>query len=113
EHLLAARNPIGRHPGQAIQILDRVVSKEHAEIVASPEGGFALVDGGSRNGSYVNGALIQGRQQLKNGDRITLGSTELFYQADDEPTTDSFTQARGGRVTIHADSVQSHIHNKF
>lgn len=113
EHQLAARNPIGRHPGQAIQILDRVVSKEHAEIVACPDGGFALIDGGSRNGSYVNGKLIQERQQLKNGDRITLGSTDLYYHADQEPTTDSFVNARGGRVTIHADSVQSHIHNKF
>lgn len=113
EHRLAAKNPIGRHPDQAIQILDRVVSKEHAEIVASPDGGFALIDGGSRNGTYVNGALVEDRHPLKNGDRITLGSTELFYQADEEPTTDSFTHARGGRVTIHEDSVQSHIHNKF
>lgn len=113
EHRLAARNPIGRHPDQAIQILDRVVSKQHAVIVATPGGGFALIDGGSRNGSYVNGSLIQERHQLRDGDRITLGSTELFFKADKEPTTDSFTQARGGRVTIHADAVQSHIHNKF
>jgi adenylate cyclase len=113
EHLLAARNPIGRHPDQAIQILDRVVSKEHAEIVALPDGGFSLIDGGSRNGTYVNGTLIEKECRLKDGDRITLGSTDLFYCEDPEPATDSFTQARGGRVTIHADDLQSHIHNKL
>lgn len=114
EHTLSARNTIGRHPDQAIQILDRVVSKQHAEIIAAPEGGFVLVDGASRNGTYVNGTLIKGKKSLKNGDRITMGTTELFYQEEkDEPSSGSFTQARGGRVTILADTLQTHIHNKL
>jgi adenylate cyclase len=29
---------IGRHPHNAVQILDRIVSKEHAQIIRQPDG---------------------------------------------------------------------------
>ncbi|MFW6057918.1 MAG: adenylate/guanylate cyclase domain-containing protein, partial [Persicimonas sp.] len=105
--------PIGRHPDQAIQILDRVVSKQHAVIVKLADGSFAVQDGGSRNGTYVNGSMIQETQRLKDGDRVTVGSTDLFYHDEKEPNTDSFTETRGGRVTIHAGDLQSHIQSRL
>ncbi|QDG50107.1 FHA domain-containing protein [Persicimonas caeni] len=113
EHQLGKRTSIGRHPDQAIQILDRVVSKQHAEVVALPDGGFAVQDGGSRNGTYVNGSLIQDGHRLSDGDRITVGSTDMFYHEEREPNTDSFTETRGGRVTIHSDDLQTHIRSKL
>ncbi len=113
EHELEQSTPIGRHPDQAIQILDRVVSKQHAVIVKLPDGGFAVQDGGSRNGTYVNGSMIQETQRLKDGDRVTVGSTDLFYHDEKEPNTDSFTETRGGRVTIHAGDLQSHIQSRL
>lgn len=113
EHQLGKRTSIGRHPDQAIQILDRVVSKQHAEIVSLPDGGFAVQDGGSRNGTYVNGSLIQGGHRLSDGDRVTVGSTDMFYHEEREPNTDSFTETRGGRVTIHSDDLQTHIRSKL
>jgi adenylate cyclase len=90
-----------------------VVSKQHAEVVALPDGGFAVQDGGSRNGTYVNGSLIQDGHRLSDGDRITVGSTDMFYHEEREPNTDSFTETRGGRVTIHSDDLQTHIRSKL
>jgi adenylate cyclase len=113
EHQLGKKTSIGRHPDQAIQILDRVVSKQHAVVASSGDGSFVVHDGGSRNGTYVNGSLIEGQRQLSDGDRITVGSTDLFYHEEKEPNTDSFTETRGGRVTIHSDDLQTHIRSRL
>jgi adenylate cyclase len=100
---------IGRHPNQTIQLLDRVVSKAHAVVRKMPDGGFIVQDGGSRNGTYVNGELLDGASKLKNGDKITIGSTELFFH--DDPKTQPLSA--GGRVTIHADGMETHIRSRL
>ena len=78
EHELRAINTLGRHPEQTIQILDRVVSKEHALITFS-DGRYWLQDRGSRNGTFVNGVQIPGKTQLRDGDTITLGGTRVQF----------------------------------
>lgn len=78
ETLLRAINTLGRHPDQHVQILDRVVSKEHA-LITFVDGGYWLQDMGSRNGTYVNGERIPGRTRLRDGDTITLGSTRCVF----------------------------------
>ncbi|MFB6375355.1 MAG: FHA domain-containing protein, partial [Bradymonadaceae bacterium] len=86
EHNLGERTTMGRHPNQVIQVLDRVVSKQHAVIERAQDGDFYLEDGGSRNGTYLNGTLIDEPVQLSNGDRITIGSTDLYFQDEQEET---------------------------
>ena len=54
EFELAAINTIGRHPDNSIQILDRIISKEHAQILRGGDGHFLLRDLGSLNGTYVS-----------------------------------------------------------
>ncbi|MCA9539286.1 MAG: FHA domain-containing protein [Myxococcales bacterium] len=81
EHALRAINTLGRHPDQTVQILDRVVSKEHALVTFADEG-YWLQDMGSRNGTFVNGVQIRGRTRLRDGDTITLGSTRVMFVAD-------------------------------
>ena len=55
EFELAAFNSIGRHPDNTIQILDRIISKEHAQIQRMADGRFMLRDLGSLNGTYIRG----------------------------------------------------------
>src|SRR5258706_3170379 len=78
EFELVAINTIGRHPDNSIQILDRIISKEHAQILRTPEGGFMLRDLGSLDGTYVGGARVSDHV-LKHGDELVLGSTHLTY----------------------------------
>ncbi|RAL22810.1 adenylate cyclase [Lujinxingia litoralis] len=98
---------IGRHPEQDIQILDRVVSKEHALIERNIEGHFVVRDGGSRNGTYLNGQLLDAPQLLHNGDAISVGATDLIFQED---PTDRRSQ---NKVTIHTDELESHVRNRI
>ncbi|MFA5624579.1 MAG: adenylate/guanylate cyclase domain-containing protein [Bradymonadales bacterium] len=82
EFTLKEKNSIGRHPMQDLQILDRIVSKEHAEIYRGDTGLYYLQDVGSRNGTILNGERIEQAEPLKDGDEITLGSYILRFQDD-------------------------------
>ena len=71
-------NSLGRHPNNSIQLLDKIVSKEHC-ILELREGRFLLRDLGSLNGTYINGERVRGEAFLKHGDEIALGSTRARY----------------------------------
>jgi pSer/pThr/pTyr-binding forkhead associated (FHA) protein len=69
---------LGRSKDCDIQIADPNVSRRHAEL--RREGtAFWLVDLGSTNGIDVNGRR-QARAKLHDGDRVTLGTTELVFR---------------------------------
>ena len=73
---------IGRGKDCDIQLADPNVSRRHAEI--RQEGAaYWAVDLDSTNGMEVNGRR-QKRAKLRQGDRITLGSTELVFKRETE-----------------------------
>jgi adenylate cyclase len=77
-------NSLGRHPNNTIQLLDKIVSKEHC-ILELRDGQFLLRDLGSLNGTYVNGERVRGEQFLRHGDEIALGSTRARYDDGSGP----------------------------
>src|SRR4051812_2421827 len=79
EFELGAINTIGRHPDNTLQILDRIVSKEHAQIVRQPDGRFLFRDLGSLNGSFLRNERVN-EHLLQENDEIMLGSTCLTFQ---------------------------------
>lgn len=79
EFELAPHNTLGRHPDNSIQILDRIISKEHMEIIQTPDAKYLLRDLGSLNGTYVGNQRIT-NHVLADNDEITLGSTRLIYR---------------------------------
>lgn len=59
---------------------DPEVSGLHAEL-HSRGGEWAILDDGlSTNGTYVNGQRVNGRQRLRDSDRIRVGQTILVYR---------------------------------
>ena len=67
---------LGRSAGCQIAlrtVADTVVSKRHARLNFIDNVTVMLTDLGSRNGTYVNGSPVQGRTQVRPGDRIMLG----------------------------------------
>ena len=74
---LERHNTLGRHPDNTIQILDRIVSKNHCHIDQDERGDYVLKDLGSLNGTFVNGERVKGERALEAGDEITLGSTKI------------------------------------
>src|SRR5436190_12170192 len=75
---LRAVNSLGRHPNNSIQLLDKIVSKEHC-IIEQRGQQFVLRDLGSLNGTYINGERVRGEGMLKHGDEIALGATRARY----------------------------------
>jgi adenylate cyclase len=71
-------NSLGRHPNNSVQLLDKIVSKEHC-IIELRDARFLLRDLGSLNGTYINGERVRGEAFLKHGDEIALGSTRARY----------------------------------
>jgi hypothetical protein len=71
---------IGRSRDCDIQLSDANVSRRHAEL--RQEGAsYWIVDLGSTNGMEVNGKRVK-RAKLRDGDTITLGSTELTFERE-------------------------------
>lgn len=89
--LEAPRNIMGRHPQCDIFVDVGAVSRQHAVVLREPDG-FYVEDLQSRNGTYVNGELVQGRRRLIEGDRVRICDVILSYHdgdgsGSDEPTT--------------------------
>lgn len=70
---------IGSGPENGIRLLDPAVSSKHAGI-SIEDIKFEVIDLGSRNGVLVNGRKVP-RRFLRNGDVITLGQSELRFDA--------------------------------
>ena len=74
------RAVIGRSKECDIQVADPNASRRHAELRREGDA-FWLVDLGSTNGLDVNGKRTQ-RAQLADGDRFTIGTTELVFNRE-------------------------------
>src|ERR1044071_2358437 len=71
---------IGRGDGCAVLLDSRSVSRLHALIQRRDGGDLALVDLGSRNGSFVNGTRVSFPLALKDNDRLVFGDQELVFR---------------------------------
>jgi adenylate cyclase len=106
EFELAPFNTLGRHPDNTIQILDRIISKEHAHIQRSGDGRFLLRDLRSLNGTFIRGERV-GEHYLTDGDEIMMGSTRILFV--DRPSP----QEPLHRVTIAPGLTESHIRQRI
>jgi hypothetical protein len=68
---------IGRSDGNVIALpKDEFASARHARVEPLRDG-LWIVDLGSRNGTFLNGAAVDGRERLQQGDLLRVGDTEL------------------------------------
>src|ERR1044071_5269032 len=79
-------NSLGRHPSNTIQLLDKIVSKEHC-VIERRATSYVLRDLGSLNGTYVNGERVNGERPLKHGAELALGSTRA--RLEDPPVANT------------------------
>jgi hypothetical protein len=70
---------LGRSRECDIVLDDAGVSRRHAQI-SPTEDGWVLSDLGSTNGVRVNDRALRGTHELRLGDRIEMGATELVFE---------------------------------
>jgi PAS domain S-box-containing protein len=94
--LTPGEHVLGRGSEASIRIDDHGVSRRHARIVSTPEGACRVMDLQSTNGTYVNGMAISSPVELREGDRLQIGTgTVLRFSTRDqlEPREEQLRQA--------------------
>jgi hypothetical protein len=82
-HVLSATGAtIGRSRDCDIVLSDPNVSRRHAEVRPTGDGGWTVADLGSTNGVRVNGRQVTGAQPLRSGDRVELGTAEVVFEQE-------------------------------
>lgn len=83
----------------AVAASDTTVSRVHAELTVGPNGGLALRDVGSRNGTFLNDELVRAPVPIRMGDRIKLGPDGPVLVVEGigtSPATPAVRPAAGG-----------------
>ena len=75
---------IGR-AGCDVDLSDPDVSRRHA-VVRGVDGGLAVEDLGSKNGTFVNDSRISGIVEISPGDRVRFGNTVWRLATADPPS---------------------------
>jgi len=70
---------IGRRVGNDIVIQDTNVSRQHARVLRQ-DGGYAIEDTNSANGTVVNDERVEGIQPIHDGDVILIGDARFVFQ---------------------------------
>jgi predicted component of type VI protein secretion system len=95
---------VGRATDCEIVVDNLGVSRHHCSIVRDGEG-WAVVDKGSNNGTFVGGQRIT-KHPLKNGERVVMGKHSLIYDEHGvaDPQDKKKTAAgMGGEMTMFVD----------
>ena len=84
--LVEAKTVIGREDDSDVQINDRQVSRQHAEIARTLEG-YTIRDLNSKNGTFLNGEPVaQEPRLMRNGDQIGIALCAKLTFVEDEAT---------------------------
>jgi hypothetical protein len=70
---------IGRSPDADVRIEDRYASSIHARLY-SRGASYYVEDMNSTNGTFLNGATLEGEAELSDLDEIRIGDTELRFE---------------------------------
>ncbi len=95
---------IGREEDNDIVLPDRRVSRQHAVIEREGDR-YYIRDCGSKNGTFVNGTLLQAPVPLKDGDNIQIATGVTLTFVDAGATTPLFFEGQRGLI-IDNDSRQ-------
>jgi hypothetical protein len=94
------RLTIGRRPESDLPLSwDSEVSRAHALLELLGGQWTVLDDGLSRNGTFVNGSRVYGRQSLHDRDRLCCGETALVFREPADPENGASTARAPGKAT--------------
>ncbi len=74
---------IGRDPAAAVPLESRLASWHHARLVVT-SAGATIEDLGSKNGTLVRGARIDGVRPLRDDDHLVIGDVQLLFRSGEQ-----------------------------
>lgn len=89
---IAGAASLGRCPECALSLQDLGVSWKHASVTPMGDDLYVLEDLGSTNGTRINGSALEGKHQLKDGDKIVVGDTVVRFSLADRLDVDFQTE---------------------
>jgi len=114
--LLDGASLVGRHPDCQIVVDVGAVSRKHAQVVHHGDAYF-VEDLKSRNGTFLNGQMVTGKQRLQHGDMVRVCDISFRFEdkrsgAKSSPEPDplagsSFTLGHGSGTVLIEDDAKS------
>ncbi len=98
---------VGRSADCQLSVDDPLVSRRHALFKVTRDG-VTVEDLGSRNGVVLNGVKIEGARNLRDGDRVSIGSQEMVLHQVDEtraPRSRNDEESRRATQTLGAMNI--------
>jgi pSer/pThr/pTyr-binding forkhead associated (FHA) protein len=91
--LTEAEVRIGRDPSNSLAISDLSLSRGHC-VISREQDGYTICDLDSRNGTFVNGAVVSERR-LSHGDQISVGESVFVFldKEKEEDTEEAMVEA--------------------
>ncbi|MBX3437213.1 MAG: SpoIIE family protein phosphatase [Planctomycetaceae bacterium] len=102
------RTVIGRHPNCQVVLDNASVSRHHAQILES-HGTFYLEDLRSRNGTFLNGAPLESRTQLSDGDQIRVCDIVLAFQHRHDTASEFISPRLGNAAAESANASRDEL----
>jgi DNA-binding winged helix-turn-helix (wHTH) protein len=90
--LFDGENVIGRDRDCQVRLDKKTVSRRHARITLGPAA--TIEDLGSKNGTTVNGLILDGTTEIADGDRVMFGGIALVFRSR-SMKTDTLTLVPG------------------
>ncbi|HIK20906.1 MAG TPA: adenylate/guanylate cyclase domain-containing protein [Synechococcus sp. M44_DOE_062] len=96
KHILSGATAwtLGRDEDNAIVLSDPSVSRQHALLQYLDNNSIYLIDLGSRNGSFVNNRRVSIPTLLQDGDRLTLGQSQLEFHSGSPASSEPSAAAK-------------------
>jgi len=104
---------LGRGKEAHIALDDAGTSRLHARVILTEDGRYLLEDMKSRNGTFANGARVEGVKELASGDRIHIGpnvalcfaivdaqAERITHQLYESSVRDPLTRAHNRRYLV-------------
>lgn len=100
---------LGRHPNCEIVLDNVAVSRYHAQILES-QGFYYLEDLHSRNGTFLNGTVIEGRTELHENDTISICDIQMQFLLNFEKSPDFIDSAIQQILDVGTHSLEKESH---
>ncbi|MCA9021163.1 MAG: GAF domain-containing protein, partial [Planctomycetaceae bacterium] len=100
---------MGRHPNCEIVLDNVAVSRYHAQILES-HGFFYLEDLHSRNGTLLNGTVIEGRTELHENDTISICDIQMQFLLDYQHSPEFIDSAIQQTLEVANQSLKQDSH---